>query len=45
MQTTEKTTDLVTRARAETLARVIHGQTAGGDARPAIKQAKDTGRN
>ena len=40
MQTTEKTTDLVTRARAETLARVIHGQTAGGDARPAIKQAK-----
>ena len=40
MQTTETTTDLVTMARAETLARVIHGQTADGDARPAIKQAK-----
>ena len=40
MQTTETTTDLVTMARAETLARVIHGQTADGDARAAIKQAK-----
>ena len=39
MQTTETTTGLVTMARAETLARVIHGQTADGDARPAIKQA------
>ena len=36
---TETTTGLVTMARAETLARVIHGQTADGDARPAIKQA------
>ena len=40
MQTTETTTDFVTMARAETLARVIHGQTADGDARPAIEQAK-----
>ena len=28
MQTTETTTDFVTMARAETLARVIHGQTS-----------------
>ncbi len=40
MQTTETRTDLVTMARAETLARVLHGQTADGDAPPAIKQAK-----
>ena len=38
---TETTTDLVTTlARVETLARVLHGQTADGDAPPAIKQAK-----
>ena len=41
MQMTETTTDLVTTmARAEVLARVLHGQTADGDAPTAIKQAK-----
>ena len=36
-----QTTDLVTTmARAEVLARVLHGQTADGDAPTAIKQAK-----
>ena len=41
MQTTETTTDfIVTAARAYILAGVIHGQTADGDARPAIEQAK-----
>ena len=40
MQTTETTTDFATMARAETLARVIHGLTADGDARPAFEQAK-----
>ena len=45
MQTTETTMDMVTAARACILAGVIHGQTADGDARPAIEQAKDTARN
>ena len=40
MQTTETTMDMVTAARACILAEVIHGQTADGDARPAIEQAK-----
>ena len=37
---TETTMDIVTAARACILAGVIHGQTADGDARPAIEQAK-----
>ena len=40
MQTTETTTDCVTAARAKILARVINGQTADGDARPAIEQTE-----
>ena len=40
MQTTETTTDLLTLGQAETLARVIHGKTADGAARPAIEQAE-----
>ena len=41
MQTTETTTDVVTAARATIFARMIHGLTADGDARPAFEQAKD----
>ena len=40
MPTTETTTDVVTAARATILARMIHGLTADGDARPAFEQAK-----
>ena len=40
MQTTEMTTDVVTAARATIFARMIHGLTADGDARPAFEQAK-----
>ena len=40
MQTTETTMDMATAMRACILAGVIHGQTADGDARPAIEQAK-----
>ena len=40
MPTTETTTDVVTAARATIFARMIHGLTADGDARPAFEQAK-----
>ena len=40
MQTTETTTDFATAARANIFARMIHGLTADGDARPAFEQAK-----
>ena len=40
MQTTETTTDFATAARANIFARMIHGLTAAGDARPAFEQAK-----
>ena len=40
MQRTETTTDVVTAARATIFARMIHGLTADGDARPAFEQAK-----
>ena len=40
MQTTETTTDLVTAARANILARVIRALTADGDSRPAFEQAE-----
>ena len=40
MQTTETTTDFATAARANIFARMVHGLTADGDARPAFEQAK-----
>ena len=40
MQTTETTADFATAARANIFARMIHGLTADGDARPAFEQAK-----
>ena len=45
MQTTETTTDVVTAARATIFARMIHGLTADGDARPAFEQAKGPRKN